>query len=132
MLWPADCLLRASFSTSGQPFSAAALAGSDYIIGSWQTLIQTDVAPLVAAHPALKFAIPLAGQHWIWTGLKTQPPDYYARQVAQGLKEAIEGEEINFGRGMDVGNIIAIVAGVLLFLCVGGSLVGAALSAFGL
>lgn len=112
----------------GHPFSATVLETAHYIIGSWQTLTAADVAPLVAANPAVKFAIPLADNNWLWAGLKSQSLDYYAAQITQGLKQAIEGEDINFNRGMDVGNVIAIVAGVVLFLCVGSSIVGAALS----
>ncbi len=130
-LKPVGITPQATEAMAGQPFSAAALEAAHYIIGSWQTLTAADIAPLVNANPAMKFVIPSAGKNWVWTGLKARSIEYYAHQAAQGIKQAIEGDEITFDRGMDTGAIVAIVVGVLMFLCVGGSLLGVTLSMMG-
>ena len=54
--------------------------------------------------------------------------DYYARQAAIGVKQAIEGEEITPAGDLDFGTILAIIGGIILFLFVIGGLLGFILS----
>jgi hypothetical protein len=123
---------QAAKTMAGQPFSATTIEMAHYIIGSWQTLNATSIAPVITAASATKFAVPLSNQNWIWTGIASHSTEYYARQAVQGIKQAIDGEDINFGREMDTGTIVAIVVGVLLFLFIGGSLIGGFITFFGL
>jgi hypothetical protein len=92
-----------------------------YIIGSWQSLTAGEVAAAVTASPALKLAVPTAAPKWIWAGVKQQSPDYYAHQAVRGIKQAIEGAEINPTGDLNIGTIVAIIVGilVLLFIFVG-------------
>lgn len=92
-----------------------------YIIGSWQSLTAAEVAAAVTASPALKLAVPTAVPNWIWAGVKRQSTDYYAHQAVRGLKQAIEGAEINPTGELNLGSIVAIVVGVLVlfFIFVG-------------
>jgi hypothetical protein len=122
---------EAAQAMAGQPYSAAALANANYVVGSWQSLSGSEIAPAVATAPATKFVVPLTEQDWLWTGLKPRSTEYYARQTVQGIKQAIDGEEINFGLGVDTGTIISIVGGVLLFLIVGSVMLGALLATLG-
>lgn len=129
-LRPVGVTPEATQAMAGQPFSVALLEMAQYVIGSWQALSAQEVAPALAAHAAMKFAVPLTEKNWVWAGVKRRSLDYYAGQTVQGLKQAIEGEEINFGRDMDAGTVVAIVVGVLAFLCIGGSLIGLGVNMF--
>lgn len=123
-LRPVGLTPQATEAMAGQPFSASVLNMAHYITGSWQTLTSAEVAPAITANPAMKLVVPLVDQNWVWTGVSRQSPEYYADQTARGIKQAIDGQEINFGRDMDIGTIAGIAVGVLLFLVIGGSLIG--------
>jgi hypothetical protein len=114
-----------------EPFSATAwqlVDRAQYIIGSAQTLWTSEAAPAVAASAGRKLAIPTPNPNWTWTGVKPRSLDYYARQAARGVKQAIEGEEISPTQELDLVTILAIIGGGLLFLFIAGGLVGVALS----
>jgi hypothetical protein len=130
-LKPVGVTSQATEAMAGQTYAASLLDQANYLVGSWQSLTGTEVAPAAASSPALKFVVPLADQGWIWTGIKARSTEYYARQAVQGIKQAIDGEEISFGLDWDIGTIVAIVGGILFFLIVAGSLLVALLAAFG-
>jgi hypothetical protein len=123
-LRPVGMTPKAVETMAGQPFSAGLLEMAQYIIGSWQALSAREVAPALAANPALKLVVPLVEPNWVWAGVKRQSMEYYARQIVQGLKQAIEGEEISFERGFDAGTVVAVALGIAVLLCIGGSLIG--------
>ena len=116
---------------AGQPFSVTGLETAHYIIGSWQTLTTAPVAAAMADSAATKFVVPLTNEQWIWSGVRPQSPKGYAQQTVKGLKQAIDGDEVDFGSGMDTSTIIGIVVGLILFLCIGGSVVSGILSLLG-
>lgn len=121
-LTPLGLTAQAEAAMDGQPFSVAALNSANFIIGSWQSLNSGQVAAAAATATATKIVAPLAESSWHWTGVSNQSADYHARQAVQGVKQALDGEEIRLGREFDAGTIIAIVVGVVLFLCVGSGL----------
>lgn len=121
---------QAAQTMAGQPFSAAELGEANFIIGSWQTLTTAEVAPSIAAASATKFVVPLAEQNWLWAGVIPRSADEYARRAVTGVKQAIEGEEITFGRDLDFSTIAAIAGGALLFLCIAGSLLMVGINVF--
>lgn len=130
-LTPVGLTTQATEAMTGQPFSASVLETAQYIIGSWQTLTTSTVAPAIAASPATKFVVPLPNKNWLWTGVPSRSIDYYARQTVQGLKQAVEGETISFGQGMDTATIVGIVVGAGVFLCVVGNLISGLVSLLG-
>jgi hypothetical protein len=56
--------------------------------------------------------------------------EYYARQAARGVKQAIDGEEVTPTREIDITTILAVIGGVLLFLFITGGLISFIVSAF--
>lgn len=104
----------------GQPFTPAAIETAHYITGSWQALSTDNMTASLAASPALKFVIPLAQPDWLWAGVKSEPIETYAEQIAHGIKQSIEGEPVKFGAGFDASTLIAAVLGLILFLIIGG------------
>jgi hypothetical protein len=129
-LKPVGITAQATEAMAGQAFSTSLLDQANYLVGSWQSLTGSEVAPAAASSPALKFVVPLADRDWIWTGIRARSTEYYARQAVQGIKQAIDGEEISFGLDWDLGTIAAIVLGILVFLIVGTSVLGVLLAAF--
>ena len=114
-----------------EPFSAASrqlVETAHYIIGPGQTLWSGEAASAVAASTARKLAIPTPGPNWTWAGVKPRSLDYYARQAARGVKQAIEGEDVSPTQELDLVTILAIIGGGLLFLFIAGGLVGVALA----
>jgi len=129
-LRPVGTTPQAAAAMAGNSFSAGDFDTPYYIVGSWKTLASGDVALPLAKSTATKFAVPVAGDNWIWAGLKPKSAEDYAEQISRGVKQAIEGEEINFNHGVDVATIAGIVVGGIVFLCIAGSLLGVAGSAF--
>jgi hypothetical protein len=130
-LTPIGLTPEAVTTMAAQPFSATATSVMDtahYIIGPWQPLVSGEAAPAVSASSARKLVVPAPDRNWTWTGVKPHSMDYYARQAAIGVKQAIEGEEITPAGDVDFGTILAIIGGILLFLFVVGSLLGFILS----
>lgn len=130
-LKPVGVTPQATAAMAGQPFSTATreiIEQANYIIGSWKALTALEVGPAVAASTALKLAAPLSEQNWLWAGLKQRTLEYYARQAAHGVKQAIDGEEITPAWDMDIGVTASIIIGLALFLCVAGSLIALATS----
>ncbi len=122
---------EAVVTMAAQPFSTATagvIEMAHYIIGAWQPLVSGDVAPAISESPAKKLVVPAPDRNWIWAGVKPHSMDYYARQTAIGLKQAIEGEEISPAGELDFTTILAIIGGILLFLFVIGGLLGFVLS----
>jgi hypothetical protein len=116
---------EAAAAMDGQPISNSALKSAQYVVGSWQAFSAESIAPLLAASHATKFVIPTPAEpNWHWAGVRRQSGDEYARQVALGLKQSLKGEDVDFVSGADTGMIITVVIGILLFLCVGSSLIG--------
>lgn len=122
-LRPVGVTPQAVAAMDGEPFSAALLDMASFIVGSWKALTASGVETAVEASAATKFVVPVAEEQWVWTGVKAQSVETHAEQIVRGVKQAVEGETINFERDMDVGTIAGIVLGVILFLCVAGSLV---------
>jgi hypothetical protein len=102
----------------------ASLETAQYVIGSWQILTAPEVAPAVAASPALKLAVPTGRPGWSWAGVRSRPVDYYARQAARGIKQALAGEEISPSRELDLSTIAAAAIGLILVLVVLGVVIG--------
>lgn len=126
-LQPVGITPQAAAAMQGQPASTAlqeVLAKAHYIIGSWQSLTAVEVGPLVAASKALKLLVPLTEPNWAWAGVKSQSPDYFARQAAQGVKQAIAGEEITPGGDWGIGTIFVVVIGIFLFLFILSAVIG--------
>ena len=121
-LHPLGLTETATLAMEGQPFSAALLTAAHYIIGSWQTLTTAEVKPAVDNHTATKFVVPLAEENWVWAGTRPQSTTGYAEQAVRGVKQAIEGDRIDFQSGPEVGTVIAIVLGGVVFLCIAGNL----------
>ena len=103
---------------AAQPFSTTVVELAHYVIGSWKILTRAEVAPTVAASPAMKFVVPDSDQNWIWAGVKTRSIEYYAQQAARGVKQAIDGEEITPTREVDASTIVAVIIGLVIFLVV--------------
>ncbi|RME75378.1 MAG: hypothetical protein D6784_08030 [Chloroflexi bacterium] len=103
---------------------ADALKGARYILGSWQALTEEPVARLVEDSAAVRLVIPTAQPNWVWAGVKAQPVEYYARQAARNLKQAIEGDSITPTGEFNVASIAAIVIGIWLFLTIISSFLG--------
>jgi hypothetical protein len=115
---------QAVAAMDGQLFSADVLPTAHYIIGDWQTLSNPEVASAVAASPALKLAMPMAQQNWLWAGVRQRSPEYYAQQAIRGVKQALEDEEVNFGQDINPGLIVmAVLGGVFALLLVAGGLI---------
>ncbi len=130
-LKPIGLTPQAGAAMAAEPFSAATrqiVQSAQYIIGPGQALLAGEAAPAVAASPARILAIPTPDQNWTWTGVKPRSLDYYARQAARGVKQAIAGEDISPTQELDLVTILAIIGGILLFLLIAGGLVSAALS----
>jgi hypothetical protein len=105
---------------AGQLFEAV-LPAANFIIGSWQSLTSPQVSPAVAANTALKLVVPTTERNWVWAGVRPQPIEYYARQAARGVKQAIEGEDIVPSRDIEIGTALITVGGIiLLFLLLAG------------
>ncbi|MCB0164468.1 MAG: hypothetical protein KDI79_09595, partial [Anaerolineae bacterium] len=121
-LKPLGLTPQATAAMTGQPFAPAELDRVGYITGSWQSLAAGAVEPAVAASPAMKFVIPLAQAGWLWAGVKPEPVEAYAQQIARGIEQSIEGETVDLAGGFEAGTWIAAVLGVMLFLVVGGGL----------
>ena len=119
---PIGLTRRAVEAMAGQPFTAAVLESAHFIIGSWQALSTPEVAPSVAAGEAVKLVVPAPAQRWVWAGVWPRSMAYYARQAVHGIKQAIEGEEIAPARDMEIGTILAVIGGILLFLFIAGGL----------
>ena len=129
-LTPIGLTPEAVAAMAAQPFTAAARAVemAHYVIGAWQPLVSNEVAPALAGSSAKKLVVPAPDRNWIWAGVKPHSMDYYARQTAIGLKQAIEGEEISPAGELDFTTILATIGGILLFLFVIGGLLGFVLS----
>lgn len=121
-LKPLGLTPQATAAMEGQPFAPAELDSVGYIAGSWQALAAGAVEPAVTASPALKFVIPLVQTGWLWAGVKPEPVEAYAQQIARGIEQSIEGETVDLAGGFEAGTWIAAVLGVLLFLVVGSGL----------
>lgn len=121
---------QARETMDGQPFSTTALNTAQYVVGTWQILSNGGVASAVAGSSATKFVVPVVEPNWFLAGVKQHSLDYYGQQVAAGIKKSIEGEEVKFGQEMDVGTVLAIVIGGVLFLCLAGSMLSFAGSIF--
>jgi hypothetical protein len=124
---PVGLTPQAAETMGGQSFSAKSadlIQMAHYVIGSWQTVTVGQTAPAVAASTAKKLVVPLPDENWNWVGLKAHSVEYYARQAARGVKQAIEGDEISPSREFDLSLIPAILGGILLFLLLGGGLLG--------
>ncbi len=131
-LTPIGLTPQAVTAMEGQPFSPAVIESAQYLIGPWPAFTTSEIAPHLDNHPAPKFVIPVAEPNWIWTGLKTQSVEVHIQQAVKGVKQAIDGDDINFNQGPDIGMVVAIIVGVIVFLCVGGNLLGLAISLLGL
>ncbi|MCB0224814.1 MAG: hypothetical protein KDI02_14070, partial [Anaerolineae bacterium] len=113
---------QATTAMEGKPFATAELDSVGYITGSWQALAAGAVEPAIAASSATKFVIPQAQAGWLWVGVKPEPVEVYAQQIARGIEQAIEGETIDLAGGFEAGTWLAAILGVMLFLLVGGGL----------
>ncbi|HMQ50919.1 MAG TPA: DUF5671 domain-containing protein [Anaerolineae bacterium] len=123
-LMPVGVSPEAVTAMDGQPVSNSTLESAQYIVGSWRAFSAAPIAPILATSRATKFVIPTAVEpNWHWAGVRRQSSDEYARQVALGLKQALKGEDVDFVSGADTGTVITVVIGILLFLCLGGSLI---------
>lgn len=132
-LKPVSLTTEAEAAMAAQPFTTAgqtAIQTAHFVVGSWQVLTTNKVAPVVAASPAQKLAIPLPAKNWVWAGVKSRPEDFYARQAARGVKQAIEGEAITPPGEIELATIVTIVGGVILFFMIISSFLGIILSAF--
>ncbi len=132
-LKPVGVTPEAVTAMTAQPFSAATgnlMETAHYVIGSWQVLAAAEVAPAVASSGARKLVVPMPDRDWVWTGVKQRSIDYYARQAARGVKQAIEGETITPARDIDLTTILAIIGGILLFLFIAGGLFAFVVSNF--
>lgn len=103
---------------------------AQYIIGPWHSLAAGELAPAVAGSSAKKLIVPVPDPDWIWTGVKPRPMDYYARQAAQAVKQAVEGEEIEPTREIDLVTILAIIGAIFLILLVSGGLFALVINLF--
>jgi hypothetical protein len=122
---PVGLTENAVAAMSGQPFTTAAVTKTDYIIGNWQALTAPEIASAVEGSNALKLVIPTTQPGWIWTGLRKQSPTYYAAQAARGIKQAIEGEEIDFDSFSNPALIVlAVIGGIIGFMVVAGGIIG--------
>jgi len=124
---PVGLTPQAIDSMAAQPAGEASVQAAQYVVGSWQALTEWRGK----LESGLTVAIPLPETGWVWAGVEPRSADEYARQVVLGLKQAINGEEIRFDRGPELGTIAAIGLGVLLFLCLAGSLISAGVGMFG-
>jgi len=116
---------------SGQPFTSEAIAETDYIIGNWQALTAPDIVLAVERSDALKLIIPTTEPGWIWAGLRKQSPAYYAAQAVRGIKQAIEGEEIDFDSFSNPALVVlAVIGGIVGFLILAGGVIGIVSSSF--
>jgi hypothetical protein len=110
---------------SGQSFSNEPITETDYIIGNWQALTAPDIAAAVERSDALKLVIPTTESGWIWAGLRRQSSAYYAAQAVRGIKQAIEGEEIDFDSFSNPALVVlAVIGGIIGFLILAGGLIG--------
>jgi hypothetical protein len=123
-LKPMGLTPQAVAAMGGQPFSSDVVNTAHYIIGDWQTLSNPEVASAIAANSGLKLAIPLAQQNWLWAGVKQRSPEYYAQQAVRGVKQALEGEEVDFGQEINPGLIVmAVLGGLFALLLIAGGLI---------
>jgi hypothetical protein len=123
-LRPVGLTPQAVAAMGGQAFSAEVVNTAHYIIGDWQTLSNPEVASAIAASPALKLAIPMAQQKWLWAGVKQRPPEYYAQQAIRGVKQTLEGKEVDFGQDINPGLIVmAVLGGIFALLLMAGGLI---------
>jgi hypothetical protein len=115
---------QAVATMGGQAFAAEVVNTAHYIIGDWPTLSNPEVASAIAASPALKLAIPIAQQDWLWAGVRQRSPEYYTQQAIRGVKQALEGEEVNFGQDINPGLIVmAVLGGVFALLLMAGGMI---------
>lgn len=118
----------ATAAMGGEPFSAALLKTASFIIGSWQSLTSGEAAAAVTASAATKLAVPLPAEKWLWAGVRGNSLEGYAAQTARGVKQALEGDQVDFQSGPDVATVAGIVVGGALFLCIAGSLLAGVVS----
>jgi len=110
---------------SGQTFTNASIAETDFIVGNWQALTAPDIVPAIERSDALKLVIPATKPGWIWTGLRKQPSTYYAAQAVRGIKQAIEGQEIDFDSFSNPALVaLVVIGGIVGFLILAGALIG--------
>ncbi|MFC1975871.1 DUF5671 domain-containing protein [Chloroflexota bacterium] len=123
-LKPVALTPQAVEAMAGQPFSTDIMNTANYVVGSWQALTATEVAPAIEASPALKLAIPKPEQNWVWAGVKQRLPGYYAEQAVRGIKQSLEGETVTFGQEINPGIIVMmIMGGIFAFLLIAGGLI---------
>jgi hypothetical protein len=123
-LKPVGLTPQAAEAMAGQPFSAAVTNTADYVVGSWQALTASEVAPAIEASPALKLAIPESKPNWVWAGVKQRLPEYYAEQTVRGIKQSLEGEPVTFGQDVNLGGTVAaVVGGIIAFLFIAGGVI---------
>jgi hypothetical protein len=103
----------------------AALAEASYIVGSWRSLSTTPAGSIFASQPATKLALPLPEENWLWVGHSdlNLKPDSQAEQAVQGLKQALAGDVVSFQTGPDVGTVIGIIIGGVVFFIIASGLV---------
>jgi hypothetical protein len=129
-LKPLGLTAAAAAAMDGQPFAPEALTAADYLIGSWQSMTGPEAAPAVTASAATKFVVPVSAGNWRWTGVQTQSAEAHAEQIARGVRQAIDGEAVTFGHGLEPTTLAAIVLGGIIFLCVAGSVISAVVGMF--
>ncbi|MEW5960657.1 MAG: DUF5671 domain-containing protein, partial [Chloroflexota bacterium] len=131
-LKPVGLTPQASAAMAAEPVATArpVIEAAHYIIGSWDALSRGELAPAVAASPALKLAVPASQPNWIWAGVERRSMDYYARQAARNIKQAIEGADISPAGEINFTTVLAVIGGILLFLFVAGGLFAFAVSSF--
>jgi hypothetical protein len=123
-LKPVGLTPQAAEAMAGQPFSAGITNTADYVVGSWQALTASEVVSAIEASPALKLVIPKPEQNWVWAGVRSQSPGYYAEQTVRGIKQSLEGEAITFGQDINLGGIVAaVVGGIIVFLFIAGGVI---------
>lgn len=101
-------------SAAGTP---AALAGADLIVGLWSIAVGGgEVARAVANSPAPKLLLLTAEENWHWAGVDRVKTRDMQRQAVRAVKQFAAGQEIEAGRGLGIGAIVAIVAASLVLL----------------
>jgi hypothetical protein len=111
---------EATDAMNGQSFAVNSVESARFIIGSWQSLSDSQVASVIGNSSATRFVAPIPQENWLWAGVKPKSPEAYAEQIVRGVKQAIEGEPITYGPTVDVVTIAGILLGGILFLIIAG------------
>jgi hypothetical protein len=115
---------QAMGATTGQGNILAQLAGVQLIVGPWDMTVEgngvpSEVARAIVTNPARKLLVPVRAGGWEWAGVDRWNADSLVQQTVHAVKQIVTGEEVKPARGLSIGLVIGIVAGLFFLLIFG-------------